>query len=269
MKRLCLVIACLIPISASAQIDITLAEFGAVDSSGGPKDVSGFKALIGDLGSVFGPISLGPANTIGALGFDIGFDYSVSNINKKSAHWNKVFTANNKSGADAPGALSIVQLKMRKGLPYSFELGGNVGKLLDSDLWVMGLSLRYAVLEGYHLLPDIALSTGISTILGSREMSMLVSGGALTISKSFGVAGIVSLTPYFSYNPLVVRASSYVIGRFNNEQQLVRFVLAPETILRHRGAIGVRAVSNNVTLAIEAIMTSGVQTFTTQVGATF
>lgn len=255
--------------SATAQIDITLAEFGIVDINDGSPDVSGFKALIGDLGSVFGPTSLGPADTTGALGFDIGLDYSVSTINKKSAHWNKVFTANNNSVDDAPGVLSVVQLKMRKGLPYSFELGGNVGKLLDSDLWVMGLNLRFAVLEGYRLLPDIALSAGISTILGSREMSIMVSGGALTISKSFGVGGMVSLTPYISYNPLVVRASSYVIGRFDEEQRLVRFVLAPETVLRHRGAIGVHAVSNHVTLAIEAILTSGVQTFTTQVGATF
>jgi hypothetical protein len=260
----------LIPTTAAAKLNISLAPFGITDINNPERDVAGFKSLVGDLGSILGPRSLGPAHTTGALGFDIGVDFSVSAINNESAHWNKVFSASPDSQDDPPQVLSTVQLKMRKGLPYSFELGGGVSKLLDSDLWAMGLSLRYALLEGYRLLPDVAVRTGVRTVLGSREMSVLLTGGDLTISKSFGVGGIMSLAPYISYNLLIARASSYVVGRFaSGTPVLDKFVFNSQTVLRHRGAIGVRMISNHISVSLEALLTRGVQTFTSQLGATF
>jgi hypothetical protein len=102
-------------------------------------------------------------------------------------------------------------------------------------------------------------------------MSVLLTGGDLTISKSFGVGGIMSLAPYISYNLLIARASSHVVGRFTSGTPVLvdKFVFNPQTVLRHRGAIGVRMISNHISVSLEALLTKGVQTFTSQLGATF
>jgi hypothetical protein len=134
----------------------------------------------------------------------------------------------------------------------------------------MGLNLRYALVEGYRILPDLSIRTGASTVLGSREMSLLMTGGDFLASKSFGVGGVISITPYMGYNLLVVVASTYVVGRFASGSTLLdKFVIPMQTLLRHRGIIGVRAKSHHITVSLEAILTQGVQTFTTQLGSAF
>lgn len=260
LAALCL----LVPAAASAQLEIRLGGFG--DTTQGDQvipDLDGFEALAGDLGQVMGPKMLGPAETTGALGFDIGLEFSFSNIDETSSHWQRALS-------ESRSMLTTAQLQVRKGLPYSFEVGGVVSHLFDTDLWGVGMSLKWAMLEGYKVVPDVALRGSVSTVLGSRDMSMLIGGGDITVSKSFGVGGVLSLGPYIGYSALFVRASSFVLGVFPDDSpRPIKFVIPGQNILRHRGFIGFRLVSVHAAVAFEAMIAEGIQTFTTTIGADF
>lgn len=249
--------------SAGAQ-EIRLSGFGTSSQGVIEVDEHSFAELAGDLGQIMGAKMLGPAETTGALGFDIGFEVSVSNIDEGSTHWTKAL------GEGADSTLTTVQLQFRKGLPFSFELGGAVTHLVESDLWGVGMHLKYAVLEGFRFIPDLAIRANISTVLGSRDMSMLITGGDLTVSKTFGLGGVLSLGPYAGYSLMFVRASSFVLGIFPDDiPQAQKFVIQGQSVIRHRGFLGFRLVTVHAAVAFEVMLAGGIQTFTTKVGVDF
>lgn len=274
--RALLALALVVPLAASAQVDIHLAPFGSIGKSGIQADLAGFKSLAGDLGQIMGPQLLGPGDTTGALGFDVGLALSVTNIDESREDWQKAV-------ASAPSTLQTFEVHVRKGLPYSVEVSGTVTHLLESDLWGVGMHLKYALLEGYRFIPDLALRTGVSTVLGSREMSLLISSSDVTISKTFGAGGLLSITPFLGYGFTYVRASTYVIGFFpTSAPQPAKFVIEegpnpddptetidPNNIYRHRGLLGIRVASVHASLALELAISDGIQTFTTRLGADF
>jgi len=251
--------AAMLPAAAGAQLDLRLERLGRAGEDG---EHPGFGALAGDLAEVIGPKMLGPAATTGALGFDIGLDVAVTNVDEDSGHWQAVL--------DEPRpVLTSMQLQLGKGLPYSFELGGTITHVLDSDLWGVGMHLRYAFVEGYRLVPDVALRASVSTALGTRDMTLLVVGADLVVSKSFGVAGVLALSPYAGYSLAYGRASSYVLGELGDSQKPAKFVIPEQQVLRHRGVLGFRATAYHAQVAFEVLISDGIQTFTTKVGADF
>ena len=256
-------VVALLPVLASAQ-EIRLSGFGTVVGGGVvDKDYEAFKELAGDLGQVLGPKMFGPAETTGALGFDLAIEFSVTNVDEGATQWQKA--------SDAPSStLNTIQLQFRKGLPYSFEVGGMVTHLLGSDLWGVGMHIKYAFVEGYKLAPDVALRGGVSTVLGSRDLSMLIAGGDLTFSKSFGLGGVLSLAPFAGYSIMYVRASSFVLGIFPDENpRPTKFVIEGQDVVRHRGFVGFKLVAVKMALAFEIMIGDGLQTFTTKLGADF
>ncbi len=267
MRLTPIIIALLLtPAVASAQTDIRLGDFAAFGEGGILiPDEDDFGLLAGDLGHVLGPKMLGPADTSGALGFDIGFAFSFSNIDEDSTRWQRALESGD-------SMLSTVQVQVRKGLPYSFELGGSVTHLLDSGLWGVGMQLKWAFLEGYKSVPDLALRAAISTVLGSRDLSMFISSIDLTVSKSFGVGGVLSLAPYAGYRTMIIRASSFVLGTFpEGSPTPAKFVIPSQVVPRFkRFFLGMRMIAVHTVVAFEAMIDfDGVQTFTTKIGADF
>lgn len=257
---LLIALALLLPGVASGQIRLD----GFFDKQGGQVviDQAGFDALAGDITHLIGPKMLGPAKSSGGLGFEFGLDIAVGTLSE-TAHWEKAIG----SGESTATAL---QLQARKGLPYGFELGGVVSHLVDTDLWGVGMDLKYAFLEGYRFLPDVALRASVATTLGSRDMSLLVVGGDLTISKNFAIAGLVTMAPYAGYSFLYGRAASYIVAFFPPGQpQPERAALARKNLLLHRGFIGFKLVYAHATLAFEAMIAGDVNIFTTRIGADF
>ena len=254
---------------ALAQVELHLEAFGQVtrDAAGNSSivvDQAGFREFAGDLGQILAPKIVGPADTPGSLGFDVGLDVSVTRIDESSSHWQKAL------GGESRSALTTIELLIRKGLPYSFEIGGAVSHLAGSDLWGMGLSLKYSFVEGFTYVPDIAVRTSISTVLGKTDMTMLMTGADLTVSKTFGVAGALEIAPYVGYSFLFVHASSFVLGTFpGNQPNPERFVIPQTDAFRHRAIVGVRMVVVHVATAFEMLLTDGIQTFTFRLGADF
>ena len=225
--------------------------------------IADFEVLAADIGEALGQKRIGPAASLGGLGFDVSLEVSSTLIDSESSAWRD-------SGLKDEGALTSVQLQMRKGLPYSFEIGGAVTYMPVGDMWGIGVGLKYAFVEGYRYSPDMALRVSVSTVLGNRDLNMLMFGVDYVLSKSFGVGGTVSLTPYVGYSLLFVRATTNVVGYFEEGATSPSFNLFPiSNVLRHRASLGIDVKVAMVSVGVEALLSGVSETITARVGVDF
>lgn len=253
-------LACLASPEASAGwMDFQLVGFGNVD---GTVDGKGFGAFSADLGLAIAPHGAGPAQTTGSRGFAIGYQLALTDIDAKASHWTRPVST-------PQSVVAVSQLSVRKGLPYSFELGGILSHVHESSLWAVALELRWALVEGYEYAPDFGLRVHGGTLLGSRDISMVTAGLDGLVSKQFGLGGLVQLTPYLGYSLTFVHATSHVLGRFaEGALQPSTFLLPDQNLFEHRGLIGLRVVASIVDLAFEAAV-GELQTYSLRAGFTF
>lgn len=228
-------------VSSEARADFDLRGFGAFNSDTDvlELDVVGFENFVGDLGMALHPKFAGPGATVGGLGIDLGVQIAISDIDETSDHWQKA------SGNRTPdGALNMSSFYVRKGLPYSFELGGILTTLHDSDLWAVALELKWAWIEGNKYAPDFGVRSHVNTVLGSRDFIMITSGVDFVVSKAFGIAGLVQLTPFAGYELSYIHARSQVLGVFREGNVSPEtFILPNQDLLRHRGLLGFKVVA--------------------------
>jgi hypothetical protein len=168
-----------------------------------------WQELITELGFVVAPRLASPAETLGHAGFHLGVLWSGSFVSNDQEFW--FVTEEAQRSGNPNGVLQTLQVDVRKGLPLSFEVGANLTWLVDSELWAPGLEVRWAVHEGFHMAPDIGIRGSVSHLVGHRDVNLTVIGIDAVISRSFGVAGMVNVAPYFSFSLLMMAASSRVI----------------------------------------------------------
>ncbi len=167
-----------------------------------------FKAFARDFGMVMSPRLMAPAETLGQAGFSLGVEASLATIDNTAEHWAR---ATPEQGDTPASTLSTMQIHVQKGLPFSFELGGTLTKLMGSDAFALGGELKWAFNEGFYYLPDIAVRGSVNRLLGNRDLDMLTGGIDVSISHPFGVGGLLAITPYAGWNLLFVSASSHVL----------------------------------------------------------
>ena len=225
--------------------------------------VADFEGLAGDLGEALGPKRIGPAGSLGALGFDVSLEVSNTLVDAGSSAWQNASTG-------VGGTLTTMQLQIRKGLPLSFEIGGSVTYMPHGDMWSLGFGLKYALVEGYRYAPDVSVRASLSAALGNRDLNLLMVGTDVVLSKAFGLGGAVTLIPYAGYSLLYVRATTNVVGYFEEGASTPSFNLLPiSDIIRHRASLGIDLRVPYVNLGVEAILSGNAQTITTRVGVDF
>jgi hypothetical protein len=200
----------------------------------------------------------------------VSLGVAMSGIEGDAPYW--------KGAADDPGSLLITnQIRIRKGLPYSLQVGGVITHLFESDLWGLGLELAWALNEGFEYFPDVAISTSVNTILGAGDLAMLEVGGGLVLSKSFSVAGLFSFVPYTGFDFLYINASSHLTTAYpviNGQQVPKQFAVPQQNLFNYRWVLGLDAVATYVVVGFEAttnLTGSGGKpwTFAFKLGATF
>jgi hypothetical protein len=238
-----------------------------------------FEKLMGDMGSALAPRFLGPGATTGALGFRLGFNYSITNIPENADRWVQVMSptgdigdpaVSNPEGADS--YLQTIQFHVRKGLPFSAEVGGTITKLLQSNLWGVGLEVKWAALEGFRFAPEIAFRGAISTFQGSKDYALLVASGDAIISKMIGIAGLFKLGPYFGYNFLYTHGSSNVIALPKAGNAVEQQVFPSANDFRHYIAFGFQVVATVVNTGFEVAISpadSDMHSFSWRLGVDF
>lgn len=174
-----------------------------------------FRALVREMGLIFTPSSIQPAETTGISGFDFAFTYAFHPVKFDAPYWQD---AVEQKGNRLPMTIGATA---RKGfvlpLPLASEVELGAQYLIESQMVNLGANVRLALNEGFTgahwwvFIPDIAVETGINRVVGSDDLDLLTVTAGGSVSKGFGVMGSFNLCPYVSYKSIFVNASTRII----------------------------------------------------------
>ena len=240
-----------------------------VDEQKGVMSTGDFQALSSSIGLAMQPRWSGPANTMGSRGFDIGYNFIHSGIDGDAQYWKDAVPDRTLNG------LQTSQIHFRKGLPYSFELGGFVSSLHESRLYGVGFELKWAFVESYKYAPDFGTRIHVSTTLGSRDLSLLQPGADFLMSKSLGIGGLVQVQPFLGYSMAWSVARSHVLGITQpGEVELETDIIDSQIIASGRLLLGLGIHASWAELGFEAAIPmsdedTNIPSYTTRIGLQF
>ena len=233
--------------------DIDANQFFIISGNKLVADGDNFERVMAEMGVATGPKMLGPAKTLGILGFDVGYTVGLTNINESSVYWKKATT-------EATNFVPTMQINLSKGLPFSFQLEGLINHVFKSEIWGVGMNLKWAAIEGFRYFPEVSFSSNIGTLMGTTNYTLLTFGGAALVSKTFGIGGVLSVAPYGGYHALGGRGASEVLYHFVGNDPKT-FVINPFFFIRHMGVAGVTVKGGIVAFGFESMFTDGMQVF--------
>ena len=190
-----------------------------------------FKNMVSELGFAIAPTAFHPARTTGYGGFALTLEASYTHINADDTdptthtqYWHQgtqgpidpnthqFSTVNNSPDS----LLQIYSLKARKGLPFGFEITGDLGYIANTTMWVGGADIRWSLLEGFRtgalgILPDVAVGGGVRTLTGTSKFTLTTVGVDVQVSKPIAIADSATVTPYVGYQRLFVFGDSTIV----------------------------------------------------------
>lgn len=143
-----------------------------------------FQAFSTDLGAALSYKSLTPTEPLGILGFDVAVDGSSTQV-QAGAAW-QVATGEEVS------SLPMARIRVTKGLPFGFDVGGFYSTVPGSNIKLYGAELRYALVEGGVATPAIGLRAATTRLNGVDDLDFDTRSLDISLSKGFG-----PVTPYF------------------------------------------------------------------------
>lgn len=215
--------------------------------------------------AVSSPI-LYPASTTGVSGFDFALELGGSPV-----HADDVGTATPSGfpGFSAspwatrsvrPAELLVTGLHVRKALPFSLELGGRLLYLSKTSYFAAQGEAKWALNEGYDLIPDVAVRLAYTKLFGQRDWNLGIADLDFMVSKRFGVSAVTSFTPYVVARFGFLDASSETIefgpGVTPATADTQAAFPALEATL-YRTTLGVRMTAYAMSLALETTYFGG------------
>jgi hypothetical protein len=161
-----------------------------------------FRAFARRLGAAMTSVNLAPPETLGHSAFAISAELSVVDFGTATA------ITDLPTQRQVGGPVLLPSIHIRKGLPWSFELGVRAAWFEKSRMGTGTVELKWALNEGFTYLPDICVRGHVTKILNSRDFDVTAGGLDLGIGKQFAIAGMVTLTPYIGWNLVFVGAST-------------------------------------------------------------
>lgn len=156
------------------------------------------------------------ARTTGFAGFEVTLGGTFTSIRGGESYWavgsegdQRTLSATN----TAPSSQLITALvQVRKGLPFGFEFGATAGAVFDTELWVLGGDLKWALLEGeLGAVPDVALRGSLRALVGGADFSMYSPAVEALVSKRIAVAHAWTLAPVVSFGVAWVEATTGLV----------------------------------------------------------
>ena len=177
-----------------------------------------FDALALEYAMALAPNVNHPAETLGWSGFFIGLEATLTTIPADSTQFLCGIENEAGQGGDmqcdqwdtvSDGAIFVPAVHVRKGLPYSLELGFQIQYMSNSELVAIGGEIRWSPFEGFRegwagYLPDIGISLSGNYLMGSNELVLGQLGANFSISYPFSITGQAIITPYVGYQFYVV-----------------------------------------------------------------
>lgn len=207
-------------------------------------DNAAWRNLMAELGFAIAPTAFHPARTTGIGGFALTLEANFTKISANAATTRaddgtrRQYWHDGTQGATDPATkqssivnnspdslLQVYSLKARKGLPFGFEATGAFGFMANTNLWVFGADIRWALLEGFRtgvlrFFPDVSVGGGVRTLAGSSKYYVTTIGIDAQVSKPFALADSAVLTPYVGYQRLIILADSTVVDSTPNVDAL-------------------------------------------------
>ncbi len=176
--------------------DITISQLGTWDGeavSDTELTSGAYQEVVKTLGVAIANKALLPAETLGVTGFDVGLTNNATFIRAYDADdptsWQRVST-----DGDPTRVIWVPSLNVRKGLPFSLEVGGSVGYLAFSRQTVVGGYGRWALIEGYRsYAPDLAIQLGYTKYVGNDELQVGVMDASATIGYTLGISQLAGI----------------------------------------------------------------------------
>ncbi|MFA5625261.1 MAG: hypothetical protein WC966_09450 [Bradymonadales bacterium] len=239
--------------------------------------VKDFRSLARVYASLLAPMHFQPASTLGQAGFEIAVESKMSFVLEDASYWRAINKNVNQTPSDdgkysAPDLFATVQLHVRKGLPFSFELEGIVNWLANSELFYVGAGLRWAFTEGWWFMPDISVRAHVGTLIGAPDLSFINVNADLALSYTFGLGGLVSLTPYGGFSFLTNFSSSRPIVVFvgeGNDTAAKEAVFRRQTQYMYRGFAGLELKADYFVLGLEGEFGADALSAGVKIGANF
>ncbi|MBN1773452.1 MAG: hypothetical protein JXB32_19475 [Deltaproteobacteria bacterium] len=260
-------------------------------------DQAAFRELAREFGLVMAPALLAPAETLGYAGFYLGLEGSITTINSSSSEPSNVwFRGTEDQNPDK--VMFVPSIHARKGLPFSFELGTSVSYVSATEQVLLGVDIRWAILEGYRTgwkayFPDIAVRGAVNRLMGDDEMDMTVWSVDVALSHPFSISGMMTITPFLGYQFVQTIADTALVangmidpddaphtliecsGDPDYQTSCVGGIYGPniryldfdrEYIDRHRGFAGVRLMYEHLAMILQGAFTDGQQSFGVSIG---
>ena len=176
-----------------------------------------YRQVISEMSVALAPKILTTADTVGYSGFHFSIDYSLTTISNTQCADNNAATAQkdlcpfqygvegsanaNGGHVSPPGVVQTVSVMARKGiwLPVpSFEIGAGATKVMQSNLFAVNVYGKLSLHEGFHgwPVPSLMVRGSAVRVMGQSQLDLTMAQVDAAISKSFGIAGSVTLVPY-------------------------------------------------------------------------
>jgi len=180
-----------------------------------------FKAFAKEMGAALTSMNLMPPGTLGHSGFAISAELAVVSLKAVTpgttpSGTDPVFLI--PTERDYPGATLLPSLHIRKGLPWSFEVGARVGWIDRSEMVVATMEARWAANEGFAYLPDVAVRFHATRLFNTRDFDLGAGGLDFSVGKKFAIGGMITLTPYGGWDLVFVGAGTPRLVDFQQDR---------------------------------------------------
>jgi hypothetical protein len=170
-----------------------------------PEANGDFRAFARTFAAVITSKNLMPPETLGHAGFSVNAELGVVALPRPGREDGQVTLPTER---DQTPELLIPSVHVRKGLPFSLELGTRIGWIDRSSMFTATGELKWAVNEGFTWLPDIGVRAHVTRLLGNKDFDLTAAGLDVGVGKQFPLGGMVTLTPYGGLDFVGVAAST-------------------------------------------------------------
>ena len=237
MKRLNLLLSFVFAVACPAAFAGNLDRIGQLSQSE-------FHSLSQDLGAVAAYKEVAPAAPLGVTGFDVSLELTASKLQNKGIY--------ERAGGSGASTVYLPKLRVQKGLPWGVDIGAFVSKVGGSNISLLGVEARYALLDDTLTAPAIGLRLSGTRDMGASQIDISTVAFDAVISKK-----LTFVTPFAGIGTVKMKSKTNVAG------------LAGESFNKARVFAGLNVNLALINLAVEAEKLGDVNSFSAKAGLRF
>jgi hypothetical protein len=198
--------------AAAGPYDLRLYKLGNPDPgevNHDPRANANFRAFSRQFAAALTSVTLMPPETLGHAAFSVSAELSTVQLQQDTVRIPTQRLNAGRSGIE--GWLLMPSLHVRKGLPWSLEMGARVAWIEKSAMVAGTGEVKWALNEGFAYLPDLGVRGHVTRLFNTKDFDLTAAGVDLGLGKQFAIGGMITLTPYAGWNLVWVASNSNTI----------------------------------------------------------